>query len=565
MGRERAQAPRRADPDLCAARAKRPLISVGRPEGAKRIGGEQALMKRTLASLLLLVSIPGSAVADPIETGGGAQDAVVVAIIDGSFGPYHFDYRASMMPQALNSDPGDDLPLHLPASEWLPGFPDPETSFASFESLELTLPTSPTNKKVVDLYTGDAAAWGEVKGSAPGDINMVWMPGTKVIGAMDFGSGQPHVYGDFAAHGTGTTSVGVGNIHGTCPECLLVFIGYDDAQDAQAALDWAHAQPWIDIVSNSWGINQMTPVTSAVGQALGSRNPGVTFRDQVYAGPIEGQRAASERGQSIVFSAGNGIENGFIVPHSTYTSSIKGPDWVITVGAVTPNDPHAAYSGAGKPVDVAGVGNSYPSAYNSTTMSGTKSEFSGTSNAAPTVAGTYARALYLARRDLGGPSRVQVDGVIATGVPFACGAARPDCELGDGVLTAEELRGRLLRAPSRTSGGTSPGGLASVQTGEEEALLQQGHGTFLARLKKNTASWLAEFDLVLAPLEGRAPEAVRTDAERDFMLVDSFCRQMLWGGWDGGYWSPGTTLPAADGAFPVRSSLATACTAIGAA
>lgn len=520
-------------------------------------------MKKLLASaLLLLVALPASADEPRVE--GGPDDAVVMAIIDGSFSPYHYDYRASMMPQALDADPGNDLPLNQAPNTWLPGL-DASASFASFGPLELSLPVTPTNTRGSNLFIDDAEAWDDVQGSTPGNINAYWMPGTKVIAALDFGANAPHIYGDHAAHGTGTTSVGVGNIHGTCPECLLVFIGYDNAQHAQAALDWAHAQPWIDIVSNSWGINQMTPVTSAIGSALGSRNPGVTFRDQIYAGPVEGQRNASERGQSIVFSAGNGIENGFITPHTTYSSSIKGPDWVITVGAVTPTAPHGAYSGAGKPVDVAGVGNSYPSAYNSTTISGSRNEFSGTSNAAPTVAGTYARALYLARTDLVGASRTQQGGVIATGAPFACGAARPDCELGDGILTAEELRGRLLRAPARTDGGTSPGGLASAKTIEEEALLQQGHGTYLARLKKDTALWLAEFDLVLAPLEGRAPEAQRTQAERDFMLVDSYCRQTIWGGWNGGYWTPGSSLPGPDAAHPVRSALSSACQALDAA
>jgi hypothetical protein len=520
-------------------------------------------MKRTLASaLLLLVTLPAHA-AEP-RTEGGPDDAVVVAIIDGSFSPYHYDYRAAMMPQALDADPGNDLPLDQAPDTWLPGL-DASAAFSSFQPLGLSLPTTPTNTRGTDLFLADQAAWNGVQGSAPGNVNAYWMPGTKVIAALDFGVTTPHIYGAHGAHGTGTTSVGVGNLHGTCPECLLVFIGYDNAEHAQAALDWAHAQPWIDIVSNSWGINQMTPVTSAIGAALGSRNPGITFRDQIYAGPVDGQRNASERGQTIVFSAGNGIENGFITPHTTYSSSIKGPDWVITVGAVTPTEPHAAYSGAGKPVDVAGVGNSYPSAYNSPTISGSRNEFSGTSNAAPTVAGTYARALYLARTALAGPSRTQQGGVVAMGAPFACGAARPDCELGDGILTAEELRGRLLRAPSRTNGGTSPGGLASAQTIEEEALLQQGHGTFLARLKKNTALWLAEFDLVLAPLEGRAPESLRTQAERDFMLVDSYCRQKIWGGWNGGYWGSGSTLPAPDPAYPVRTALAAACQAVGAA
>src|SRR3712207_7064673 len=44
---------------------------------------------------------------------------------------------------------------------------------------------------------------------------------------------------------------------------------------------------------------------------------------------IERQRAASERGQTIVFSAGNGIENAFQVANPTSYSSQKGPDWIV--------------------------------------------------------------------------------------------------------------------------------------------------------------------------------------------------------------------------------------------
>ena len=62
-----------------------------------------------------------------------------------------------------------------------------------------------------------------------------------------------------------------------------------------------------------------------------------------------------------------------------------------------------------------------PSAYGATRVS-TKgpSGFSGTSNATPTVAGTYARALYLARRAMPGASKVQSRGLIARG-SYRCG------------------------------------------------------------------------------------------------------------------------------------------------
>src|SRR3712207_8270807 len=57
--------------------------------------------------------------------------------------------------------------------------------------------------------------------------------------------------------------------------------------------------------------------------------------DRIYNGTdIATEKEASERGQTIFFSSGNGLENSFTVPNSTYLSSQEGPDWVVTVGAV---------------------------------------------------------------------------------------------------------------------------------------------------------------------------------------------------------------------------------------
>lgn len=506
-------------------------------------------VKLLILALLVLPAVPRATAAE-----GGPGDVTVVAVIDSLFVPYHWDFLASKMPQALDADPGNDLPLDDAPHAWLPGFPDP-SGFSSYEQLDLTLEETEPNVRVQELDEADAEVWSTVEGSTPTDVNYYWIPGTKVIGALDFGATDPPIHGAPTSHGTGTTSVSVGNLHGTCPECLLVFISYDNPDQAQAVLDWAESQPWIDVVSNSYGINLASPVNRI--PQVASR--GVTIRDQVYLGPVDIQRAASERGQTIFFSAGNGIENGFITPHTTYTSSIKGPDWVITVGAVAPEDPHDSYSGAGKPVDIAGVGNSYPSAYAAPTVGGSRPQFSGTSNASPTVAGTYARALYLARRNLAGPSRLQAEGVVAVGAPYACGSVRPDCELGDGVLTAVELRTRLLEAARHTPGGTTVGGVGSTPPVGESDFLQEGHGSLLARLG-GEATWLAEFERLLAPLEGRAAVEPRPAGEREWMTVDSYCRQKIWGSWDGGYYrADETALPGPDPAWPIRSALEAGC------
>ena len=61
----------------------------------------------------------------------------MIAVIDSAINPYHWDFLASKMPQALDKDPSNDLPLKTAPDRWLPGFPSPK-AFESYNSLELT-------------------------------------------------------------------------------------------------------------------------------------------------------------------------------------------------------------------------------------------------------------------------------------------------------------------------------------------------------------------------------------------------------------------------------------------
>jgi len=491
------------------------------------------------------------------------DDVVVVAVIDSGISPYHWDFLASMMPQALDSDRSNDLPLDKDPATWLKGFP--KGGFKSKTSLKLTLDQTNENAAIAPLKAKDAAQWAKVKNSTPDAINYYWFPGTKVIGGVSFGyaekvteavdkatadlpevgSTYEPVYG--TGHGQGTSSVSVGNIHGTCPECLIVHITAADTVATEQALAWAESQPWIDVVSNSYGLQTI---------------PNGAVRDGLYGGPVEQQKKASERGQSIVFSAGNGIENGFVVPFSTLTSSVKGPDWVITVGATVPGKSGDTESGSGKPVDVSGIGENYASAYNSKTVTGGEL-FSGTSNAAPTITGTYARGLFEARKAMAGPSRIQAGGVISVG-KARCGKARSACEVGDGKLTAVELRDRLFKGAASTGGGTAPGGLSHVQRIADEHYANEGHGTYYARLKRDDALWLAEFDRFFGPVVGTRAALKRPADEEAWFIVDSWCRQHIFGSWNGGYYQAGkTALPAPNPqAAPVRTAYAVGCNAL---
>lgn len=508
--------------------------------------------------LLVLALLAGTglvplAAADAAPAAKAGDDAVVVAVIDSGISPYHWDFLASKMPQANNSDPSDDLPLTKAPHTWLKGFPKP-SAFKSYEGLKLTLPENDDSASLAELRKQDDAQWKKVKSSGPDAVNYYWFPGTKVIGGIDFGYEErvsEAAFGDYepvygTGHGQGSSSVSTGNIYGTCPECLVVHITAADTKATETAIAWANSQPWIDVVSNSYGL-QTVPV-------------GVV-RDGLYGGPVENQKKASERGQTIVFSAGNGIANAFDVPFSTLTSSVKGPDWIVTVGATHPSSKNT-YSGSGKPVDVSGIGSNYPSSFNAKQSTG-GARFSGTSNAAPTVAGTYARGLYLARRTMAGPSRVQRNGVIAVGAA-RCGKARRDCELGDGKLTAVELRDRLMKGAVSHGGGTTPAGVGSVPRVRDEHYANEGTGTYYARLKSEDALWLEEFQRFYGPIVGTSPALKRPADEAAWQLVDSWCRQKIFGSWNGGYFVQGkSTLPAPDPvSAPTRTAYQLGCNAL---
>jgi hypothetical protein len=470
-------------------------------------------------------------------------DATVIAIIDNAFTPYHWDYLASKMPQAEDAYRANDLPLERAPHTWLPGFPDP-SAFGDYKALDLSLEEKNALAPIDPLDEKDSELWASVKPSTAEEQHLYWMPGTKVIGALDFAGNQIH--GDSSSHGTGTSSVSVGNIHGTCPECLLVFLSYSGQASGEAAINWAMRQPWIDAISNSYGFS-ITPVS----------------RDRLYSGSDTNlQKKASDRGQTIFFSAGNGQENAFLVPNTTLYSSQEGPDWIVTVGAVSPGT-HASYTGHGKPADIAGIGSGYPAAYGATAVGGTGSGgFGGTSNATPQVAGMYSRALYLTRAAMKGPTRMQSDGVIARGAGARCAAKRPRCELRDGKLSVDELRTRLFHGAVHTEPGMTPGGVGSAPVLADEEFLNEGHGSYFGREDGpfEVDKWLKEFERIVGPLFGRAPGLKRPVGEREWMTVASFCRQHLWGDWNGGYYREGRSqLPGVDQNYPIRSLLETSC------
>lgn len=499
--------------------------------------------------------------ATPPYVEGGIGDATVVAILDTGINPYHFDFRAAKMPQHLDGDPANDLPLDRPFTEWLPGAADAPVAL---ERMELTLSADPDEQAAA--LDGEDGKLDDLRPAAAGAdrLSAVYFPGTKIIGAASYDDDPNLFAGDVGAHGVGTTSSAVGNLHGTCPECLLFFVELGETpEEGEAAIEWVMKQPWVDAISNSYGY-------------------ALAYRDRVYSGSDTALQAlASERGQTIFFSAGNGNDGAFMVPNTTTYSSQEGPDWIVTVGAVSPPEggyyapvadvsdsdgESASYTGAGKPADVAGIGADYPTAYEAKAIGGTGDfGFGGTSNATPQVAGLYARALFMARKALPGPSRTQAAGVVAAGAPVACGPRRPDCELADGALTAVELRTRLLHGAVHTAAGFGVYSQGVVDDpsappiGEEE-FLNEGHGSYMGRVWEDRDEWLPEFDRLVGPMTGTQPALERPAGELEWMIVDSYCRQQNWGSWRDGYYVEGqTALPGEDPAYPMRSAREATC------
>ncbi|MEO7802922.1 MAG: S8/S53 family peptidase [Actinomycetota bacterium] len=460
-----------------------------------------------VALITLATGVPGAAftytesdVPVPPSSPLGPRPFTVVGVIDGGFSPYHYDFLGHQHPFNLDNDTSNDVDFGAVPSGYIEGFP-------ATTPINITIPTSPT-QDVSTLKTGaDAAEWAKLQTSTATNVKMYRFPGTKVIGAVNF-SGS--FYGNNDSHGTRSAASAAGNIHGSCPECLFVLIN----GSTNDALAWAAQQPWIDVLTNSYG-------HSVVGGPI---------RDNIYLqAPLDATKAASEDGMTIVFSAGNGLANAFDVPMFTYWSSQKGPDWMITVGAVDPAGDQQ-YSGAGKPVDISSYGVAYPSS-GGTTANGVGTH-SGTSNAAPVTAGTFARVIQKGREALGDFTEGHAGGVVASGQAVSCGAANPACPLGDGTLTRAEVQDTIFH-------NVLPSGAAvvadTVWPSTQYNYYYQGFGVIAGRLRETR--YVAEQSRFEAALKGQVSSFARPAGETNWFIVDSKCRQKLWGSWNGGYYS----------------------------
>jgi hypothetical protein len=417
---------------------------------------------------------------------------VVVAFVDSGINPYHQDFRAPDF-------------VHHP-SKFIEGYPaeaaalKPSFGVADAEGYEAA-------------RAADDAMWKAVKGD-----QLYWFPGTRIIGGISRAAGDTsgewteRKILDDQGHGTGVASVGAGEKFGSNPNALIVMV----EGLGERSLEWATAQPWIDIVSNSWGNTANLPL-----------------------GDPESTRVATRRGQSIVFSAGNGATNTnsstVFTPGGPVEDPCKcktpdsdlsildpwsGPSWELTVGAASPINGQAHWWHS-IPVDVSSFGSKWRAAgaFGVKTVVDKENvetrDFGGTSCAAPTTAGVLSSIIERARIELGDTLGGQrPDQVVAAGKKKL--ASGP---LDDGMLTRLEAEALVQKTASPVE--ADPEKLTwdyAVRPTTPVYYLHQGYGVVTADSKA------LAFDVLL----GKEPMPERTDVDGYIAGIDAV-RDAKWG------------------------------------
>ncbi|MBT2420796.1 S8 family serine peptidase [Streptomyces sp. ISL-22] len=401
-----------------------------------------------------------------------APPVTVIGIADTGINPYHLEFSARTYPDPDVLALTKNFTRH--PSEYIPGYP------ASAPAIPVTLGKGYLPEEDKDLWTGERVKGGQLH----------WIPGTKIIGTYSSSVDGAHPVLDDHGHGTGSASVSAGNRYGYCPTCLLVTVeGLDETV--------ATKYPWVDITSHSFGYVGGAPV----GPVLSGE---------------EVTKEAAERGQTVLFAAGNGVGNAFDVPVSTWHSDQTGPDWNITVGALRRDDQRAVV-GDGIPVHLSswGIG-SLPSACHTGVLC--QDQFSGTSAATPYTAGVFGTTLQRVREAIGDGRAGQKSGqVVAEGA-----ALDGSVYLRDGRLTRGELREAVLKNAFPLGEDDLPSAswpLASPHTAGN--VLFEGYGAATPETARRAA------DVLL----GRALLPERP-VEDDFFAADRAVRDSIWGGYD---------------------------------
>ena len=295
---------------------------------------------------------------------------VVVAVIDSGINPYH----------PLFQRPGAQMPLNVftNASDGAP-------------ARALALSKTGSYRERVDV--ADNATWTSI-----GPQELVWFRDTNVLAVSIRGPEHApnqetinltpaektaHRVRDVNGHGTATSSTVLQNF----PDAVIVLVQITTGSGLADATAWAARQPWIDVISTSWGAQANVP-TNPFGATP-------TFTRQAY-----------DAGKVVVNSAGND-------PSPLPFDTQDGPHWVLAATG-------SQAEGRGKEVLSANVFPDYVADY--TVMGAVMDNvddvygsIGGTSFSCPTVAGTVAGIVHGLRAAKGHEGGI-VAGELAPGV-----------------------------------------------------------------------------------------------------------------------------------------------------
>lgn len=417
--------------------------------------------KRTGIVCLLLAVVAGALVA-PAEAAEKSRVPLerrpftVVALVDSGINPYHVDFRAP----ELNRHP----------STYISGFP------RDAKALNLSLDAPDYNAAVAR----DEGKWGAVKRD-----DLYWVPGTNIIGAIGpFGGTEPNFL-DQNAHGTITASLAGGRVHGPGTNDIVIVVikaGPETDNTWVEGLEWAAAQPWIDVISNSWSV---IPLAEEGNQ----RN-------------AQASRAAVASGKLVCFSSGNeGVP--------LWMAGTQGPSWNLNVGASSEKS-RGEHVYTNWPNDVLGASGVQAARYQSMDQEG--GPYIGTSMSAPVVCGQAARVISEVRRSLG-------DHEEGPQMGLARGRKQKGPYLEDGCLDRVELEDAIQASavPAQTAP-PDPADPFGIPAAPVAGFVRGGYGI----VDGETAS--VAIDVLL----GRAPRPERMIEDEWIARTDSI-RDEKWG------------------------------------